>query len=77
MKARQELLEEYYSAVLQEGLHSSRGNLPFYLQNQVLKGIDFLNRAMLDIGGGNAMYSFYAACTGAKPFSSLVVTQWT
>jgi SAM-dependent methyltransferase len=40
------------------------GNLRFYV-NYLFDGIDFRGKAMLDVGGGDGMLSFYAACAGA------------
>lgn len=40
------------------------GNHRFYA-NYLFDGIDFRGKTMLDIGGGDGMLSFYAACAGA------------
>ncbi|MEY9705701.1 hypothetical protein ABIE71_008444 [Bradyrhizobium diazoefficiens] len=34
--------------------------------NYLFEGIDFRGKTMLDIGGGNGTFSFYAACAGAE-----------
>ena len=57
-------LDRYLDAVVQEGLYRNRDNLEFQLHSLFGK-IDFLNRAVLDVGGGSGLYSFYAALMGA------------
>ena len=58
-------LENYFSAVIEEGLYPNRGNLQFHL-NTLFKDITLENRRVLDIGGGRGLHSFYVACMGAK-----------
>ena len=58
-------LEGYFSAVIKERLYPNRGNLQFHLKT-LFKNIALENRRVLDIGGGNGLHSFYAACMGAK-----------
>ena len=58
-------LENYFFAVIKEGLYPNRGNLQFHL-NTLFKDITFENRRVLDIGGGSGLHSFYVACIGAK-----------
>lgn len=55
-------LDGYFEFAERTGM--SRGNLRFYL-NYLFDGIDFRGKAMLDVGGGDGMLSFYAACSGA------------
>jgi cyclopropane fatty-acyl-phospholipid synthase-like methyltransferase len=43
----------------------ARGNHRFYMKF-LFEGIDFSGKTMLDIGGGDGMLSFYAACSGAE-----------
>ena len=64
MNAR-ELLKQYSSAVLAEGLYPSEGNLIFHMR-ELFAGVDLNDKRMLDIGGGEGTHSFYAACTGAR-----------
>lgn len=58
-------VEQYLSTIVSEGLYSTERNLRFYLKT-LLGKIDFENKRMLDIGSGSGLYSFYAACSGAK-----------
>lgn len=58
-----EALDRYYELVIHEGLFSR--NLKFYL-DFVFKDVIFYNKAMLDIGGGSGIFSFYAVCSGAR-----------
>jgi SAM-dependent methyltransferase len=62
---RNHYLDKYFLAVIQEGLYSSKGNLAFYLEG-LFSDIDFNNKRMLDIGGGNGLFTFYAASRGVK-----------
>ena len=58
-------LEDYLSAVIEEGLYPNRGNLQFHLKT-LFNNIALENRRVLDIGGGSSLHSFYAACMGAR-----------
>ncbi len=58
-------LEDYLSAVIEEGLYPNRGNLQFHLKT-LFKDVVLENRRVLDIGGGSGLHSFYSACMGAK-----------
>ncbi len=58
-------LDDFYSAVLQKKLCKNKRRLQCYL-NYLFAEIDFNNLRVLDIGGGEGIYSFYAACMGAK-----------
>jgi len=58
-------VELYLNTIIKNGFYSRKGNLRFHLEN-LFGGIDFKNKAILDIGGGSGLYSFYAACMGAK-----------
>jgi hypothetical protein len=57
-------IELYLSTVVVEGVYSNEGNLRFQL-TALFGGIDFVNKRVLDIGGGVGLHSFYAACRGA------------
>jgi ribosomal protein L11 methylase PrmA len=62
------LLERYFEAVAQRG--RSRENWRFYL-DYLFRGVDFAGRTMIDVGAGDGMFSFYAACAGATKVVSL------
>lgn len=58
-------LDLFLSTIIREGLYPSKGNLKFHM-DMVFGGIDLKNKRVLDIGGGFGLYSFYAACSGAR-----------
>ena len=64
MRTEQDI-DFYLHTIIKEGLYSSKGNLQFQMDT-LFRGIDFKNKRVLDIGGGIGLYSFYAACRGAK-----------
>lgn len=51
-----------YFNIAERGM--ARGNHRFYV-NYLFNGVDFRGKTMLDVGGGDGMLSFYAACAGA------------
>jgi hypothetical protein len=59
------MLKKYFNIVIQEGLYGSASKLQFYL-SELFEGVDFQNKAMLDVGGGNGLYSFYGASKGGR-----------
>lgn len=56
---------DYFKIVDKYNLYSSTNRLKFYLDKILFKGIDFKGKTVLDVGGGNGLYSFYAALNGA------------
>lgn len=62
---RQEGVEKYLNAIVDEGLYGNKDNLRFHM-NTLFRGIDFTDKTVLDIGGGSGHHSFYAASRGAK-----------
>lgn len=64
-KTQADRIKKYFDIVIQEGLYSNRVNLNFYL-GQLFEGVDFHDKAMLDVGGGDGLFSFYAASRGVK-----------
>lgn len=58
-------LDRYYSIAVDEQLHKSTQRLKTYL-DAVFQGIDFKDTKVLDIGGGSGLFTFYAACKGAR-----------
>lgn len=61
----EENIERYLNTIIENKMYSSKDNLQFYMDT-LFKGIDFKDVRVLDIGGGFGLYSFYAACRGAK-----------
>lgn len=59
------LLDKYYSSVIDSKLFSNKNNLKYHM-NYLFKGTSFQDKRVLDIGGGNGIYSYYASCKGAK-----------
>lgn len=58
-------VEFYYDIVIKEKLYSNKGNLRFHLDT-LFHGIDFVDKTVLEIGGGAGLLSFFAAFKGAK-----------
>jgi len=58
-------LKRYYEVIIQEGLYSTVPRLKFHL-NALFDKVDFQGKRVLDIGGGNGRYCFYAHCKGAE-----------
>jgi len=58
--------DHYFNIVDKYKLYGSTKRLKFYLLDILFKDIDFKDKTVLDIGGGNGLYSFYVACMGAK-----------
>jgi hypothetical protein len=55
-------IHRYFNVAERAGM--APGNLRFYV-DYLFDGIDFRGKTMLDVGGGDGMLSFYAACAGA------------
>jgi 2-polyprenyl-3-methyl-5-hydroxy-6-metoxy-1,4-benzoquinol methylase len=62
---RPELLENFFSSVVEEGIRPSRANLRFYL-DFLFDSVALEGNSVLDIGGGDGTLGFYARCAGAK-----------
>ena len=58
-------MEHYLDITVQDGIVSKRTYLQFQMQN-LFEGVELRGRTVLDIGGGNGVYSFYAAAAGAS-----------
>ncbi len=56
----------YYNLMAENGYYSKPERLKFYLEKQLFKGIDFKNKSIIDIGGGNGLFGYYAAINGAS-----------
>jgi len=61
-----ELVERYLDLMVSEGFYRFKGNLKSYL-SYLFKGISFIDKSMLDVGGGSGLFSLYARCMGAQP----------
>jgi len=61
-----ELIERYLNLMVSEGFYRSKGNLKSYL-NYLFKGISFIDKSMLDVGGGSGLFSLCARCMSAQP----------
>ena len=57
---------EYYQMICKHGYYSKPERLKFYLEKQLFAGIDFKDKRVIDIGGGNGLYGYYALLQGAK-----------
>jgi hypothetical protein len=55
----------YQAAVLAAGLFPSLHNLSWHLRS-LFDGVPLAGRRMLDVGGGDGIHSFHAACEGAR-----------
>jgi len=63
---KKRLLSKFFEIAVREGLCSSAMKLKAYL-NYLFQDISsFRDKKMLDVGCGSGLYSFYAACRGAK-----------
>lgn len=60
-----DLIEKFYTLAVQERLWSNKFKLRFHLK-MIFEGVTLKNKCMLDIGGGNGICTFYAACKGAE-----------
>ena len=56
---------DFFDAIQRSGAHHSGDNYRFYL-GQILSGVDFAGKRVLDIGGGYGNLTFYAASQGAS-----------
>ncbi len=55
----------YFTSIIEEKLYSSKKHLK-YKTRKLFRNIDFAEKNVLDIGGGDGLFSFYAAIKGAK-----------
>jgi hypothetical protein len=60
-----ELFSSYYELVKRNHLHPSKTRLSLYI-SYLFQDMSFDGKTMLDIGGGNGLFSLYGACMGAK-----------
>jgi SAM-dependent methyltransferase len=57
-------LAEYFPVVCRETAWKER-NLSYYL-SQLLRGVDFSGKTILEIGAGEGVFSLYMVCSGAR-----------
>jgi SAM-dependent methyltransferase len=65
MTGAAEMTDKYFTLLKDHGVVTSAVWAKRQLED-VFGGVDLANKRMLDIGGGNGTYSFYAACRGAR-----------
>ena len=58
-------VEDYFSTIFDMGFVTSKAWARRQLED-LFDGVDLSGKRMLDIGGGSGIYSFYAACAGAR-----------
>ena len=58
-------MNNFYYLVVSQKIYRNTSRLKFHL-DYVCKNINFQNKAVLDVGGGRGLLSFYAAVKGAK-----------
>lgn len=56
----------FYQKVTDAGFYTNANRLKFYLEEQLFKGVDLQGKRLIDVGGGNGLYGFYAVMQGAK-----------
>jgi len=61
-----ELIERYLDLMVSEGFYRFKGSLKSYL-NYLFKDISFVDKSVLDVGGGSGLFSLYARCMGTQP----------
>ena len=59
-------ISSFYNLVCDKGYYTNADRLKFYLEGQLFNGIDFRDKTLIDIGGGNGLFGYYAALKGAK-----------
>ena len=64
-KLKYSRVNSYYNAVIGEKLYSSKRHLKFKTA-KLFKGIKISGKTVLDVGGGDGLFTFYAASQGAK-----------
>jgi hypothetical protein len=57
---------DYFNLMAENGFYSKAQRLKCYLEKQLFKGIDLNGKSVIDIGGGNGLFGFYAALNGAS-----------
>ncbi|GHA72853.1 class I SAM-dependent methyltransferase [Pontibacter akesuensis] len=55
----------FFDLAIDRKMYSNKPNLAFRL-NYIFEGVNFVNKTVLDVGGGAGLLTFYAAVKGAK-----------
>lgn len=65
MAAPTSLVDDYFSTIVEMGFVTSKVWARRQLED-LFDGVEITGKRILDIGGGSGIYSFYAACAGAR-----------
>jgi SAM-dependent methyltransferase len=57
---------DYFKLMADNGFYTKPERLKCYLEKQLFKNIDLKDKSIIDIGGGNGLFGFYAAINGAS-----------
>jgi len=63
--AENRLLDNYFNTAVKEKLYSSNRHLKFKT-SKLFEDVELKDKTILDIGGGDGLFSIYAACSGAE-----------
>lgn len=58
--------EDFFNLVCKKGFYSKPRRLKFFLSNQLFAGVDLSGKRILDIGGGNGLFGYFALLRGAS-----------
>ena len=58
--------EDFFNLVCKQGFYSKPERLRYFLSNQLFAGVDLSGKRILDIGGGNGLFGFFALLRGAS-----------
>lgn len=59
-------LSKFYNLMSEKGYYSNSKRLKFYLEEQLFKNVELKGKRLIDIGGGNGLFAYYAALNGAE-----------
>ncbi len=58
--------KKFYDIVCENGFYTTPKRLKFFFSNQLSPGVDFVGKSVIDIGGGNGLFGFFALIRGAR-----------
>lgn len=58
--------ENFFNLVCKQGFYSKPERLKFFLSKYLFAGVDLSGKRVLDIGGGNGLFGFFALLRGAS-----------